>query len=70
MYRIILKEKGFVIQKLTPKWSLFGIKYKWETYSFYRGSSDVFYYSTYESALMCHVINIKDQILDLSLMNI
>ena len=51
-FRILETDKGFVIQEGSIKNSFFGdVLFEWKTISKYRGSEDIFYFSTFESAL-------------------
>ena len=51
-FRIMQSDKGFVIQEGVIKNSFFGdVWFEWKTISKYRGSDDIFYFSTFESAL-------------------
>ena len=51
MYRIIEYKGGFVSQIRYPKWTLFGIKYKWKHFISVSGISDKpWVFNTWEMA--------------------
>lgn len=59
MYRITKTKRGFAIEIKCAKWTLFGIKYNWSICSFYRGTSEPFYFITKESAMNSLLTDVK-----------
>lgn len=52
MFRIVKKERGYIVEVQVSKWNLFGLKKVWIPYVKASGIDCVWYHSTYEMALM------------------
>jgi len=58
MYRIIKKEKGFIVEIQVVKWTLFGVKKQWKPFILTSGLNEVWHHKTFDLAMM----NLLDEI--------
>jgi len=61
-YRIIKKPRGFIVEVLIIKWSLFGLKKEWKPFVKSAGLDCAWHHKTYELAMMNFIKEIKEQI--------
>ena len=59
MFRIVKKEKGFIVEVQVSKWTLFGLKKTWIPYVKTSGSECAWHHKTYDYAVM----NFKNEVL-------
>jgi len=57
-FRIVKKEKGYIVEVQQIKWSLFGLRKKWVPFVKSFGLDCAWHHSTYDYALM----NLLDEI--------
>jgi hypothetical protein len=62
MFRIIKKPKGYIVEYLEYKWSLFGLKKIWKPFIKASGLDEPWHHSTYESAMMNLIYKLKRKI--------
>jgi len=60
-FRIIKKQKGFIVEKEIAYWTLFGLKYKWIPYIKSAGLDCAWHHKTYEFAMMNLIDEVKKE---------
>lgn len=58
-FRITKKPKGYIVEVLDVKWSLFGLRKKWVPFVKSAGLDQCWHHSTYEFAMMNLLKEIK-----------
>lgn len=61
-YRILKKERGFIVEYLDVKWTLFGLKKRWKPFIKSAGMDCAWHHSSYENAVMNLVDKIKSNL--------
>ena len=58
-YRILKKEKGYIVEVEYIKWSLFGLKKKWKPFILAAGLECVWYHKNYDFAMKSLLFKIE-----------
>ena len=60
-FRIIKKPRGFIVEVLIIKWSLFGLKKEWKPFVKSSGLDCAWHHKTYELAMINLIKEIKEE---------
>lgn len=63
MFRIVKKERGYIVEIEVVKWTLFGLKKEWKPFVKSAGLDCAWHHKEYHSAIMNLLSEIEDKLI-------